>query len=108
MKITAEKASTSDAPAQAEKTSHKSLMFPTRVLFGFYRNTISEQISADCAYELSCSRFSIHSIQRFGLLKAGLLTADRLTRCGSFAAKYTVPIFYNYRTGKVIDEPSMY
>lgn len=108
LKITAEKAATAGAPEQPEKTSHKSLMFPTRILFGFYRNTLSEQISADCAYDLSCSRFSIHSIKRFGLLKGGLLTADRLTRCGNFAVKYTVPIFHNARTGKVIDEPSMY
>jgi uncharacterized protein len=108
VKIAAEKAATADAPDQPEKTSHKTLAFPTRILFGFYRNTISEQISADCAYDLSCSRFSIHSIRRFGILKGGLLTADRLTRCGSFAAKYAVPIYYNARTGQVIDEPSMY
>lgn len=108
VKIVSEKAAAADEPMQAENTSHKSLRFPTRILFGFYRNVISEQISADCAFDLSCSRFSIHSIQRFGLLKGGFLTADRLTRCGSFAVKYTVPIFYNARTGRVIDEPSMY
>jgi uncharacterized protein len=108
VKTTAEKAASSDAPDEQEKTSHKSLRFPTRIFFGFYRNTLSEQFSADCAYDLSCSRFSIHSIRQFGILKGGLLTADRLTRCGHFAAKYTVPIFNNARTGKVIDEPSMY
>jgi putative component of membrane protein insertase Oxa1/YidC/SpoIIIJ protein YidD len=108
IKIASQKANILDDPDQAERTSHKSLSFPTRILFGFYRNTISEQISADCAFDLSCSRFSIHAIRRFGLLKGGLLTADRLTRCGSFAGKHTVPIFYNIRTGKVIDDPSMY
>jgi len=106
--MSAERATTAGDLNQAERTSHKVLHFPTRILFGFYRNTLSEQISADCAYDLSCSRFSIQAIRRFGILKGGLLTADRLTRCGSFAAKNAVPIFYNARTGKVIDDSSMY
>jgi uncharacterized protein len=109
VKMVSEKASApDDDQVRTEKTSHKSLAFPTRILFGFYRHTISEQISADCAFDLSCSRFSIHSIRRFGILKGGLLTADRLTRCGNFASKNTAPIFYNNRTGRVIDEPGMY
>lgn len=94
--------------AAADARTSKTLAFPVRILFGFYRTTISEQISADCAFDLSCSQFSAAAIDRFGLVKGLLLTGDRLTRCHLFVGQETVPVLFNNRTGKVIDEPSMY
>lgn len=91
-----------------KETAHKKLFFPGRVLFGFYRAVLSEQIAADCAFDLTCSRFSISAIRHFGILKGGFLTADRLTRCHIFVAQETVPIHFNNYTGKVIDVPGMY
>jgi uncharacterized protein len=59
---------------------------PTRYIFGsllfIYQNVISEQISADCAYEMSCSEFSKNSISKFGILKGVLLSGNRLSSCG--------------------------
>jgi putative component of membrane protein insertase Oxa1/YidC/SpoIIIJ protein YidD len=58
---------------------------PSRYVFGsllyLYQNTISEQISANCAYQLSCSEFSKKSLKKFGLLKGILLTSHRLMSC---------------------------
>jgi putative component of membrane protein insertase Oxa1/YidC/SpoIIIJ protein YidD len=84
------------------------MALPARMLFGFYRHVVSEQISADCAFDLTCSRFSIAAIRKFGIVKGGLLTADRLTRCHVFVGQETVPVHFNTRSGKVIDEPEMY
>jgi putative component of membrane protein insertase Oxa1/YidC/SpoIIIJ protein YidD len=97
-----------DVTAPTDARTSKTLGFPIRMLFGFYRTTISEQISADCAFDLSCSRFSAAAIDRFGLVKGLLLTGDRLTRCHLFVGQETVPMLFNNRTGKVVDEPSMY
>ncbi len=62
---------------------------PTRYVFGAllycYQNIISEQISANCAYELSCSEFSKKSISKFGILKGILLTSHRLIQCNESA-----------------------
>jgi putative membrane protein insertion efficiency factor len=56
-------------------------------LLTVYQQHISPLISADCIYDPSCSRFSRLSINKYGLIKGVLLTADRLTRCSSFCAK---------------------
>ena len=96
-----------------EKLAHK-IELETRekekgnVLLIGYRRYLSPQFSADCAFDLSCSRFSSKAIQRKGFFIGVLLTADRLSRCHTFVAQETVPIFFNNKTGKVIDEPDMY
>lgn len=89
-------------------SSGNPLIFPVKMLFSFYRNAVSEQLSADCAFDLSCSRFSAKALSEHGLLKGAILTVDRLTRCHPFVAHETLPVFFNNKTGKVIDEPSMY
>lgn len=94
--------------AATDARKSRTLAAPVRALFGFYRDVISEQISADCAFDLSCSRFSAAAIDRFGIVKGLLLTGDRLTRCHLFVGQETVPVLFNNLSGKVIDEPSMY
>lgn len=74
----------------------------------FYQKIISEQISAGCEFDMSCSNFGIYSIKEFGIIKAISLTADRLTRCNGQAQSETENYLINHITGKVIDEPSMY
>lgn len=46
-----------------------------------YQLLISSQDTDACNYEPSCSRFGMLSMQRFGVVRGFLLTADRLTRC---------------------------
>ncbi|MDQ3395534.1 MAG: membrane protein insertion efficiency factor YidD, partial [Bacteroidota bacterium] len=83
-------------------------ILPVNLLFSLYRNIVSEQISAECAFNLSCSRFSAGCIKHHGFVKGVLLTGDRLTRCHVFIATETVPILFDNYSGKVIDDPEMY
>lgn len=73
-----------------------------------YQKIVSPQISADCLYELSCSRFSRVAIQEFGIVKGIALTADRISRCNRVAATSIELLRINLQTGKVIDSPAMY
>jgi len=59
-------------------------------MLSVYQKHISVLISADCLYTLSCSRYSREAINKYGMIKGVLLTADRLTRC-SFAAGKDIP-----------------
>ncbi len=73
-----------------------------------YQKVISPQISAECLYELSCSRFSRAAIQEFGIFKGIALSADRISRCNRVAATSIEMIRISPQTGRVIDTPSMY
>jgi len=74
----------------------------------FYQAFLSEQISASCEFDISCSNYSLLAIKEFGLLKGLFLTADRLTRCDGRAQTEMENYLINHLTGKAIDEPSMY
>ena len=84
---------------------------PLSLVFGgslfFYQRVISPQISAGCAYDVSCSNFSKQSIHRFGLVKGIALSTDRLTRCNKIASADFHPVMINDHN-KVIDTPEMY
>jgi putative component of membrane protein insertase Oxa1/YidC/SpoIIIJ protein YidD len=73
-----------------------------------YQKIFSEQISAQCEFERSCSNFSLAAIQEFGLVKGVCLTADRLTRCNGQSQADSQSYLINHVNGKTIDEPSMY
>ena len=83
-------------------------LFPLGIFYGLYRNVISEQISANCAFDLSCSRFSARAYSKMGFIKAGFLTFDRLTRCHPSISNETPPFLFNTKSGKVVDEPETY
>jgi putative component of membrane protein insertase Oxa1/YidC/SpoIIIJ protein YidD len=68
-----------------------------------YQNVLSEQIQADCNFQLSCSGYTKRCIEQNGLLMGILLGADQLNTCQ--------PIVYlDYETsgvnenGKVIND----
>ncbi len=71
-----------------------------------YQNIISQQISAVCLYEITCSNYSKRMLEDYGLLKAIFLSADRLTRCTQ-RVREEIPE-YKYNKGKVIDDPEDY
>ena len=73
-----------------------------------YQKFVSEQISARCEFEPSCSNFGVQSLKVLGLIKGLFLTADRLTRCNGQAQPETKYYLIDHYTGKVIDEPRMY
>ena len=63
---------------------------PVSILFGsslyVYQNVLSQHFSADCLYDPTCSDFSKQVVKEFGLIKGGLLSFDRLSRCNRIAA----------------------
>lgn len=73
-----------------------------------YQKVVSEQISAGCEFDLSCSNYSLTAIKEFGFAKGIYLTADRLTRCNGQSQVETEGYLINHFNGKTIDEPSMY
>ena len=73
-----------------------------------YQSILSEQISAVCGFEPSCSAFSALSIKKLGLLKGLFLTADRLTRCNGNAQIESEYYLFDPIKAKVIDDPDMY
>lgn len=74
------------------------------LLLNIYQKHISVQISADCLYSLSCSRYSREIVNKKGLVLGVLLSADRLTRCSGFCAKDIPERKYN-EDGFVEDNP---
>ncbi len=51
----------------------------------FYQHVLSEQLSKDCPYQVTCSNFSKLSVEHHGLLLGIIMTSDRLTRCSLFS-----------------------
>lgn len=76
-------------------------------LLSLYQGVISPQISADCLYETSCSRFSRKALGRFGVVKGVFLSADRLSRCNRVSATTIHPTRFN-ESYRVKDEPYLY
>lgn len=73
-----------------------------------YQKFISPQIFADCLFEESCSKFSIHLIHEFGFFKGASLSADRLTRCTRLSAEDLSPVRINKVTNRVYDSVNWY
>ena len=84
---------------------------PVSLVFGglmyVYQNVVSEQIAADCPYEISCSGFGRQVIKQYGLLKGTALAADRVMRCTRLSYKDLLPCDLN-SSGKIIDNPEEY
>ena len=63
---------------------------PVSLIYGgslyVYQNFVSQHLSADCLYDPSCSDFSKQVVKEYGLVKGGLLSFDRLSRCNRIAA----------------------
>ncbi len=52
-----------------------------------YQNVLSEQISANCTYEISCSEMTKRSIEKHGLIKGTLIGLHQLTNCSASIRK---------------------
>lgn len=50
----------------------------------FYRKRISPLFPPRCRFYPTCSQYALTAIERFGLLRGGLLAAWRLLRCNPF------------------------
>jgi putative component of membrane protein insertase Oxa1/YidC/SpoIIIJ protein YidD len=85
---------------------------PVKLTFGgllyFYQSLLSQQFSADCLYEPSCSHFSQDVIAHYGIFKGIFLTADRLSRCNRIAQTSLHPLSINSETGHSRDSYTRY
>ncbi len=85
---------------------------PVKLTFGgllyFYQSVLSQQFSADCLYEPSCSNFSRDVIAHYGILKGVFLSADRLSRCNRIAQTSLHPLSINPETGHSMDSYTRY
>ncbi len=85
---------------------------PVSLIFGgtlyVYQNFISQHFSADCLYDPSCSEFSKQAVKEYGLLKGGLLSFDRLSRCNRIAATGLDPGMVNKKTHRFSDSIKRY
>lgn len=73
-----------------------------------YQKFVSPQISAECMYETSCSKFGVLLLKDYGLFKGVFLTADRLMRCNRFAAMDIRLDDVDRTSGKVMDDPQKF
>lgn len=100
-------------PKYMFKDSHFLIKFnPITIVPGglmfMYQKFISPQIFANCLFEESCSKFSIHLIHEYGFFKGASLSADRLTRCTQISAEDISKVRINSESNKVIDHVSWY
>ena len=83
---------------------------PVNMVFGgllfLYQNTLSQQFSANCLYNPSCSEFSKQCIHDYGILKGMFLSADRIMRCNRIAATGIHPL--RIENNKVSDPVNFY
>jgi len=62
--------------------------FPQRVvlqLLRAYKWAISPMLPPACRYVPTCSEYAMEAIDRFGVLRGGLMAFSRLLRCHPFA-----------------------
>jgi putative membrane protein insertion efficiency factor len=50
-----------------------------------YQRFISPALPARCKYHPTCSAYAVQAVQRFGILRGGILAAWRLLRCNPFS-----------------------
>ena len=51
----------------------------------FYQKYISPYKDTKCPYVPSCSQYSLEAIEKYGVIKGGLLAAWRILRCNPFS-----------------------
>ena len=85
---------------------------PVSLIYGgtlyVYQNFVSQHFSADCLYDPTCSDFSKQAVKEYGLIKGGLLSFDRLSRCNRIAATDLNPALINRKTHRFGDSVKRY
>jgi len=71
------------------------------LMFG-YQRLVSQQIGADCPYELSCSEHAKKAIERYGLLKGAVLGFYQLQSCTPRTG-YDFPLHSINSDGRIIN-----
>jgi len=78
-----------DAPAKRvyneAKNNTNEVQIAFSGLFLFYKTFISSQDLSVCTFTPSCSEYGILAVKRFGPMRGGFMTMDRLTRCNGLS-----------------------
>lgn len=81
------------------------LKFVATGLIRLYQKFVSSQDGPTCGFQPTCSRFGMACLQKYGMVRGLLLTADRLIRCnGSQSQHY----YKDSVTGRYVDPVSDY
>lgn len=76
---------------QEAKNNRNEIEFLFSGLFLFYKSFFSSQDQSVCTFTPSCSEFGIIAVKNFGVVKGGIMTMDRLTRCNGLSpTKYEI------------------
>ncbi len=54
-------------------------------LIRVYRRVISPMLPRSCRFTPSCSLYTLQAVEKYGLLRGGLMGARRLLRCHPFS-----------------------
>lgn len=79
------------------------LIYLASGLLFVYQNIFSEQISADCTYETSCSEYTKKSVAKHGFIKGSIRGIHQLSCC-SETVKQDLPKHRINKKGKIINE----
>lgn len=86
------------------KNNNNELEWVFSGLFFVYKEMFSSQDAGRCSFHPSCSLYGIEAIKSKGLIKGGIMTLDRLTRCNGFSPeKYQIDI-----KNKVLIDPILW
>lgn len=55
-----------------------------RALIRFYQKHVSPALPASCIYVPTCSQYAYEAIEKYGLLRGGVLAIRRIVRCHPF------------------------
>jgi putative component of membrane protein insertase Oxa1/YidC/SpoIIIJ protein YidD len=64
-------------------------------LIYFYQNIVSEQIQADCSYEITCSEYIKLCIEYYGFLKGTMAGLNQYMKCSGNNHKNHLPYMVN-------------
>jgi uncharacterized protein len=63
-------------------------MRPRRIFvgaIGVYRRFVSPMLPSSCRYWPTCSEYTVHAVQKYGVVKGGLMGAWRVLRCNPWS-----------------------
>lgn len=64
----------------------------TLALLRFYKRWISPSFPPSCRFVPTCSEYTMEAVERYGVLRGGVLAAGRLLRCHPFSAGGLDPV----------------